>query len=81
MAVDSDMWLRVLTLADYNTRVVVVGTGLLGLAAGLVGSFALLRRRALMGDALSHATLPGIGLAFHVGNLDGGGIGNRSWSF
>ena len=64
MAVDSGMWLRVLTLADYNTRVVVVGTGLLGLAAGLVGSFALLRRRALMGDALSHATLPGIGLAF-----------------
>ncbi|MFG0332329.1 MAG: iron chelate uptake ABC transporter family permease subunit, partial [Maioricimonas sp. JB049] len=37
---------------------------MLGLAAGLVGSFTLLRKRALMGDALSHATLPGIGLAF-----------------
>ncbi len=61
---DHYMWFRVVTLADYNTRVVVAGTGLLGLAAGLVGSFALLRRRALMGDALSHATLPGIGLAF-----------------
>ena len=43
---------------------VVFGTTLLGCAAGMVGSFALLRRRALMGDALSHATLPGIAAAF-----------------
>ncbi len=57
-------WKRVLTLQDYNTRVVVLGTMLLGMAAGTVGSFTLLRRRALMGDALSHATLPGVGLAF-----------------
>lgn len=56
--------LRVLTLADYNTRVVVIGTTLLGLAAGVVGSFMLLRKRALLGDALSHATLPGIAIAF-----------------
>jgi manganese/zinc/iron transport system permease protein len=56
--------LQVLTLHDYNTRLVVLGVGLLGMAAGLIGSFTLLRKRALMGDALSHATLPGIGLAF-----------------
>jgi manganese/zinc/iron transport system permease protein len=55
---------RVIFLRDYNTRVVVLGTTLLGLAAGTIGSFMLLRKRALMGDALSHATLPGIGLAF-----------------
>ncbi len=60
----AEQWLRVLWLQDYNTRVVVFGTAMLGLAAGAVGSFTLLRRRALMGDALSHATLPGIGLAF-----------------
>lgn len=59
-----DQWKRVFLLQDYNTRVVVFGTTLLGMAGGLVGSFALLRKRALMGDALSHATLPGIGLAF-----------------
>lgn len=59
-----DQWRRVLGLADYNTRVVILGTGLLGAAAGLIGCFTLLRRRALMGDALSHATLPGICLAF-----------------
>lgn len=57
-------WQRVLLLRDYNTRVVIVGTSLLGCAAGMIGSFALLRKRALMGDALSHATLPGIGIAF-----------------
>lgn len=56
--------LRVLTLQDYNTRVVIVGAGLLGLAAGLIGTFLLLRKRALLSDALSHATLPGIALAF-----------------
>ncbi len=59
-----DELLRVLSLRDYNTRVVVIGTMLLGFAAGTIGSFMLLRKRALMGDALSHATLPGIGMAF-----------------
>ncbi len=56
--------IRVLTLQDYNTRVVVIGTTLLGLAAGLVGTFLLLRKRALLSDTLSHATLPGIALTF-----------------
>lgn len=57
-------FVRVLSLRDYNVRIVVLGTTLLGCAAGMVGSFTLLRRRALMGDALSHATLPGIVIAF-----------------
>ncbi len=55
---------RVLTLQDYNTRVVVIGTTFLGIAAGLIGTFLLLRKRALLSDTLSHATLPGIALAF-----------------
>lgn len=55
---------RVATLQDHNTRVVVLGVSGLGLASGLIGTFLLLRKRALLGDALSHATLPGIGLAF-----------------
>lgn len=60
----SSEWRRVLLLEDYNTRVVTLGAMLLGCAGGMVGSFTLLRKRALMGDALSHATLPGIALAF-----------------
>ncbi len=54
----------VLLLEDYNTRVVVLGVAMLGIASGLVGSFTLLRKRALMGDALAHASLPGITTAF-----------------
>jgi manganese/zinc/iron transport system permease protein len=68
----ADEWLRVVTLRDYNTRVVLTGTTLLGVAAGILGCFTLLRKRALMGDALSHATLPGIGLAFMLSVLAGG---------
>lgn len=57
----------VLFLQDYNTRLVILSTTLLGIAAGVVGCFLLLRRRALMGDALAHATLPGVALVFMVG--------------
>lgn len=57
---------RLITLEDYNTRVVIVGTMLLGMAAGVIGTFMLLRKRSLMGDAVSHATLPGIAIAFIV---------------
>jgi manganese/zinc/iron transport system permease protein len=65
-------WWRVIRLEDYNTRVVVGGTTLLGIAAGVIGSFTLLRKRALMGDALSHAMLPGIALAFMLSVAAGG---------
>ena len=64
-----DLWsqvLRVLSLSDYNTRVVILGTTSLGLACGLIGSFMLLRKRSLMADAVSHATLPGIAIAFMI---------------
>lgn len=57
---------RVLLLQDYNTRVVMLGTLLLGVAAGVVGVFTLLRRRSLVGDVVGHASLPGIGIAFLV---------------
>ncbi len=50
----------------YNATLVVIGATLLGIAAGLTGSFLFLRKRALVSDAVSHATLPGIGLAFIV---------------
>ncbi|HMP74143.1 MAG TPA: metal ABC transporter permease, partial [Kiritimatiellia bacterium] len=63
---------RLLTLTDYNTRVVLLGATMLGLASGVVGSFMLLRKRALFGDAISHATLPGIAIAFMVMTMGGG---------
>lgn len=60
----ADILAVLLLQAGYNTSVVMLGVALLGLAAGTVGTFALLRRRAMMGDTLSHAALPGICLAF-----------------
>lgn len=62
----------VVLLQNYNTRLVVLSTALLGLASGLVGSFLLLRKRSLMGDVLSHACLPGIGVLFGIMVLAGG---------
>lgn len=52
---------------DYNTRVVLAGTSLLGAAAGVVGVFLLLRGRSLLGDVIEHATLPGLAIAFLLG--------------
>jgi manganese/zinc/iron transport system permease protein len=49
---------------NYLFLVILAGVSLLGAGAGIVGAFAVLRRRALTGDALSHAALPGVCLAF-----------------
>ncbi|QHA91455.1 iron chelate uptake ABC transporter family permease subunit [Bacillus sp. N1-1] len=54
----------ILTLQDANTQWVLFGTILLGVASGVLGSFALLRKQSLIGDAMAHAALPGICLAF-----------------
>jgi manganese/zinc/iron transport system permease protein len=48
----------------YNATLVAIGATLLGMAAGVTGTFLFLRKRALVSDAISHATLPGVGLAF-----------------
>jgi manganese/zinc/iron transport system permease protein len=49
---------------DYTLRTVTIGAMLLGAISGFLGCFAVLRRQALLGDAMSHAALPGIALAF-----------------
>lgn len=51
-------------LLAYNTLVVLAGVGLLGASAGLIGSFAVLRKQSLTSDAVAHAALPGVCLAF-----------------
>ncbi|MCS6963122.1 iron chelate uptake ABC transporter family permease subunit [Thermoflexus sp.] len=49
---------------DPTFRLVAVGSALIGAVGGVLGTFALLRRQSLLGDAMSHAALPGIVLAF-----------------
>lgn len=51
-------------LGDYTLRLVALGSAVLGATSGALGSFAYLRRQSLLGDAVSHAALPGIVLAF-----------------
>lgn len=49
---------------SFTLLTVLAGTTLLGIVGGVVGCFAFLRRQSLLGDALAHAALPGVCLAF-----------------
>ncbi|PJN86253.1 metal ABC transporter permease, partial [Bacillus velezensis] len=49
------IWLQ---LQEPNTQWVLAGTLLLGMASGVLGSFVLLRRQSLIGDAMAHSALP-----------------------
>ena len=52
------------SFADANVRFVTLGSVLLAGSSAVVGCFTLLRKRALVGDAVAHAVLPGVCLAF-----------------
>ena len=56
---------------DYTLRTVALGTAMLGVVSGALGAFAVLRRQSLMGDAISHAALPGVVLAFMLTGIKG----------
>ncbi len=49
---------------DPNARWILSACALLGLSSGVLGCFAYLRKQSLMGDALAHAALPGVCIAF-----------------
>lgn len=51
---------------DYTLRTVALGSAIMGMVSGMLGVFAVLRRQSLLGDAMSHAALPGIVLAFII---------------
>ncbi len=51
-------------LYDHTIRTVASGTAILGIVSGVLGSFAVLRKQSLLGDALSHAALPGVAIAY-----------------
>ncbi|MEZ4505303.1 MAG: iron chelate uptake ABC transporter family permease subunit [Thermomicrobiales bacterium] len=51
---------------DYTLRTVALGAAVIGIVAGALGAFAVLRRQSLVGDAMSHAALPGIAIAYLV---------------
>ena len=51
-------------LMSSNTQWVLFSTMILGIAAGTMGCLAYWKRQSLMSDALAHAALPGVVLAF-----------------
>ncbi len=51
---------------DYTVRTISLGTAITGITCGILGSFAVLRKQSLLGDAISHASLPGIVIAYLV---------------
>ncbi len=51
---------------DYTLRTVALGAAVIGIVAGALGAFAVLRRHSLVGDAMSHAALPGIAIAYLI---------------
>lgn len=53
-------------LTDYTLRNIGLGAAILGVVGGVLGSYAYLRRQSLLGDALAHAALPGVVIAFLV---------------
>lgn len=51
-------------LSDYTFQTVALGSALLGVISGVLGSFAVLRKQSLLGDGVSHSALPGVVLVF-----------------
>lgn len=51
-------------LFDYTLRTVALGAATLGIVSGALGAYAVLRKQSLIGDAISHAALPGIAIVF-----------------
>lgn len=68
---------------SYTLRTVAFGGSILGVISGVLGCFAVLRHESLMGDALSHAALPGVAVAFLLAGRELGvlliGAGIASW--
>lgn len=60
----SDQAARFLSLRDPAVRYAVAGAVLMGVCCGVLGAFVVVRKMALVGDALSHAVLPGVALGF-----------------
>ena len=55
---------RFITFSDRGLRLSLIGAILFGAVCGLLGSFIVVRKMALFGDAISHAVLPGVALGF-----------------
>ena len=51
-------------LLSHTFKIVLIGSIFLGITSGVLGAFATLRKQSLIGDAIAHASLPGITVMF-----------------
>ncbi|WP_380659927.1 metal ABC transporter permease [Salinicoccus sesuvii] len=51
-------------LTSYTFIIVALGTVILGIASGIIGTVSVIKGQSLIGDAVGHATFPGVVLAF-----------------
>lgn len=56
----------ILMIYNYTLLIIFAGTTIMGITAGLLGTFVLLRQQSLLGDAISHAALPGMALGMLI---------------
>lgn len=56
-------------LTSYSFIIVALGTIILSAATGVVGSISVIKGQSLIGDAIGHATFPGVVLAFMLFNV------------
>ena len=49
---------------DYPVIISLIGASLIGITSGIISCYAVLKEQSLLGDAIAHAALPGLCLAF-----------------
>jgi manganese/zinc/iron transport system permease protein len=57
-------FLDFISFKDPNVMYVILGMICINSSSALIGTFAFLRKRSLIGDAIAHSLLPGICLGF-----------------
>ena len=51
-------------IIDYPVMITLIGASLIGLTSGIISCYAVLKEQSLLGDAIAHAALPGLCIAF-----------------
>ena len=74
-----DFLSNIVLLQQYNSRIVIISLLIYGLGSGMIGVYMMLSKRSMIADAFSHATLPGIVIAFLMSSLLGSGQYKNIW--
>jgi manganese/zinc/iron transport system permease protein len=59
-------FIEFISLSNPTVKIVLIGVILISFSSSLVGNFAFLRKRAMLGDAISHSVFPGVCLSFII---------------